>query len=262
MNGNFCMTRVLRLLLVLIPVLIGLVFLPADGNARSKDDKNACRQAVQCNVCGQGLQVTMEELEKHPEDYYGKTVTVTGEMHRIFTDNVFTIEDSGFLRDHDILIISTAPREQVLTPVEDSIDPGKDVTVTGVVQPYDRGKLECAYGPLNLESREGHSFTKNPVIIVDRPKTAMVVDMTLEKPVPEPVISAPESQPVPEPQPAPEPPAIAQPAPEPPAAAEPAPAPAPVEEQQPSLPRTASNLPVLLLVGLLALSGALIRSEA
>jgi hypothetical protein len=255
MNGNLCLTRVFRLLLVLIPVLIGLVFLPVNGNA--KDEKNACRQAVQatCNAC-ESLQVTMEELEKHPEDYYGKTVTVTGEMHRIFTDNVFTIEDSGFLRDHDILVISTAPREQVLTPANlscnqcpsaDSLDPGKDVTVTGVVQPYDRGKLECAYGPLNLESREGHSFTKNPVIIVDRPKaTAMVT------PPPEPVISAPE--PAPPTPPAPQPEVIILPAPEPP------PAPAPVvEEPKPSLPRTASNLPVLALVGLLAFSGALLK---
>jgi hypothetical protein len=33
---------------------------------------------------------------------------------------------------------------------------------------YDCQSLECLYGLLNLESREGHSFTKGPVLIVEK----------------------------------------------------------------------------------------------
>jgi len=115
--------------------------------------------------------VSMEELEKHPEDYYGKLVTVDGELHQTFSDKVFTIVDRGFFRDRDILVISSVPKTEAVIPLEESLEPGRNVRVTGVVQPYDSVKLECAYGPLHLESTEGHSFTKNPVLIIRQTRT-------------------------------------------------------------------------------------------
>jgi hypothetical protein len=205
----------------------------------------------------------MEELEANPESYYGKTVTVEGELHRIFNDKVFTIEDDGFWRDKDILVIGNNPMEQVAVradesevdddeaklccpdgsyvAVEEALEPGDDVLITGVVQPYDRGKLECAYGPLNLESREGHSFTKNPVIIVDKAKPVA------EMPQPEieefAVVIEPVEPPAAEPLPEPAPPVAMIEPPKPPEA----------------LPRTAGNLALLAVAGVLALCGGLIK---
>jgi hypothetical protein len=119
-----------------------------------------------------GQTVKLDDLIDKQEQYYGKIVTVDGEMHRIFTDRVFTIEDDDFLRDDDVLIISDVPRQQAVVALEKSIDPGKNVRVTGFVHKYDRQELECLYGPLQVESREGHSFTKSPVLIVQRMQTA------------------------------------------------------------------------------------------
>jgi hypothetical protein len=93
-------------------------------------------------------------------------------MHRIFTDKVFTIEDDDLLRDDDVLIISNVPRAQAVVALQNSIDPGKNVRVTGFVHKYDRQELECLYGPLQVVSREGHSFTKSPVLIVQRVQAA------------------------------------------------------------------------------------------
>jgi hypothetical protein len=121
--------------------------------------------------------VSIRELQNNPEEFYNKTVTVDGELHRDFTENVFTI-DGGGIRDRDMLVISTDPKGDIVVPLEHSLKSGKSVRITGVVEPYDRGKLECAYGPLKLEGFEGHSFTKMPVLIVDRtPKKTSMLDV-------------------------------------------------------------------------------------
>jgi hypothetical protein len=161
----------------------------------------------------------------HPEEYLGKTITVDGEMHRQFTDRVFTIEDDGFFRDRDMLVISVTPMNESVIPLQDSFDRGKNVRVTGVVRPFDRDQLECLYGPLNLESREGKSFTKNPVLIIGfKPPTPVAVVI--------------EEKPAPPPEPAPAP-AVELP---------PPPPPAPMPEP-PELPRTASDVPFAAAAG-------------
>ena len=163
-----------------------------------------------------GQTVKLDDLIDHKEQYYGKIVTVKGEMHRIFTDQVFTIEDDDLIKDDDVLVISDVPRAQAVVALEKSIDPGKDVRVTGFVHQYDRDKLECLYGPLHLESREGHSFTKSPVLIVQRVQAAASTQA--------PSQTAPEQRAAAEPQ-------------------------AAVPE---GLPRTASGLPLIGLLGLAA----------
>jgi hypothetical protein len=228
----------------LILIMVGILCFSINGMAAHDPlGQSDCRQSFRNTVAAADtdspLEVDIDDLQDYPENYYGKAVTVEGEMHRIFTDNVFTIEDSGFFTDDDVLIISTVPRAEALTPVRESIDPGRDVRVSGVVVPYDRGKLECAYGPLNLESREGHSFTKNPVLIIDKtepPRTAVLI---FEESAPVPDLPAVEPEPeaiAPAPEPMPEP-----------------------EAPMPALPTTAGHLPLLAVAGLLALCGGLIR---
>src|SRR5215475_3750227 len=83
----------------LIPIVIGISLLPLHGMAFQEPTAGAtCKQIMPMtwdtrtactNECS--TVVSMEELEKHPEDYYGKLVTVDGELHRTFSDNVFTI---------------------------------------------------------------------------------------------------------------------------------------------------------------------------
>jgi len=102
-------------------------------------------------------------------------------------------------------------------------------------------KFECVYGLLNIKSHEGSSFTKNPVIIVDRrPKQTAAVE-------PPP---APEPEPTPEPEPLP-PVAVYIPEPMP----EPMPEAVIIEE----LPRTSGSTPLLALGSIVALAGALVE---
>jgi len=168
-----------------------------------------------------GQTVKLDDLIDHKEQYYGKIVTVKGEMHRIFNDHVFTIEDDDLIKDDDVLIISDVPRAQAVVALEKSIDPGKNVSVTGFVHKYDREELECLYGPLQLESREGHSFTKSPVLIVQKVQPASTQAQAPSPTTPERVAVAEPQAPAPE-----------------------------------ALPRTASSLPLLGLLGLVAVLAA------
>jgi hypothetical protein len=226
------------LLLVLLVVIWSLPAAMGQGNCRQSILESRDRQTV-----NEPIAVSMKELENAPDDFYGKTVTVEGELHRTFTDKVFTIEDGGTFRDKDILVISTVPMEEAVVALDDELEEGEDVSVTAFVVPYDRGKLECAFGPLSLDSREGHSFTKNPVLIIDRTEPKASQPVELHKPAftpPDPPTPVDVEPPAPAPTPAP------------------APAPAP-EFKEKTLPKTASPLPLLGLVGLLALNGAILR---
>jgi hypothetical protein len=153
--------------------------LPLFATARQQDPRpNAatCRQytkpAIRMSAGETGQTVKLDDLIDDKEQYYGKIVTVEGEMHRIFSDRIFTIEDDDLLRDDDVLIISDVPRAQAVVALENSTEPGKNVRVTGFVHKYDQQELECLYGPLQVESREGHSFTKSPVLIVQKVQVA------------------------------------------------------------------------------------------
>jgi len=244
MNCQVYMNRkFLRLLFgaKLIPILFGMCLLPIAGMAQQPTGMADCKQGLtRSDNQDNPIVVTIEELRKNRDNYYGKTVTVDGNIHRTFTDNVFTIEDKALVKgDPDVLVISTVPKPEAVTSLdmkERSVDRGKRVRLTGVVQPYDRGKLECAYGPLHLESREGHSFTRSPVVIVEKTESAkaeMPAPINLGKPtptLPESATPAPESTPA-----------------------------QPEAETPKSLPKTAGDLPLLALAGLLSIGGALLK---
>jgi hypothetical protein len=169
MQSTLCINRTCsRLLLTarLIAILIGISFLPISGMAaqQSEDD---CKQMLMSGGATNSENpaiVSIEELRTHGDTYYGTAVTVDGEVHRAFTDKVLTIEDKSFFKeDPDVLVIATMAASEAVIPLDHAFEKGKKVRVTGIVQPYDRGKLECAFGPLHLESRKGHSFTTGPV---------------------------------------------------------------------------------------------------
>jgi hypothetical protein len=209
-------------------VIAIVCLLPLFATARQQTPRTgaaACTQYTKPTIpsnAGAGETVKLDDLIDHKDRYMGKVVTVTGEMHRIFNDHTFTIEDDDLFKDDDVLIISDVPRAQAVTALEKSIEPGKNVRVTGFVYEYDKQKLECLYGPLQTESRDGHSFTKAPVLIVQKVQPAATA------------VTAPGQA---------EPNQLALAQPEQPAPAAPA-------ETPTALPKTASSLPFVGLFGL------------
>jgi hypothetical protein len=221
------MPRALRLSLVLIAVFT----LSAFGSARQNPvDENKCGTTQTTIAAGPAVAAKLDTVLNHPDDYFGKTVTVEGEMHRTFSDQVFSIEDDDFLRDDDLLIITTSSKSEVVVPVKDSIEEGKDVRVTGVIQPFNRTEMECKYGPLQIESRASHYKEGSPVMIIERSKLATLDSSEREKPSP-----AREVEPIP------------------------APVAGELETKSPEeteLPRTGSELPLIFFSGVLSILAA------
>jgi len=194
-----------------------------------------------------GSDTKLDTVLNHPADYFGKSVTVEGEMHRTFSDKVFSIEDDDFLRDDDLLIITNTSKSEVVKPVKDSIAEGKDVCVTGVIQPFNRSEMESKFGPLNIESRASHYKEGSPVMIIERTKAvADTASIDREKPLPEAAAE-------PTPEHAAEP--IAEPTPEPKAkpVTEPVPSELETKSTEQELPATASPIPLIGLGGLLSM---------
>jgi hypothetical protein len=222
-----------KVLLTVIAIASVSLFAIA-GQQDPRTDDATCRQytkpTIRMNAGETGQMVKLDDLIDKQDQFIGKIVTVEGEMHRIFSERVFTIEDDDLLRDDDVLIISDVPRQQAVVALENSIDPGKNVRVTGFVHKYDQKELECLYGPLQTESREGHSFTKSPVLIVQRVQAA---EAQAPSEVPQGLAAAEERE-----------------------AQAPAPERAPVE-QAAALPRTAGEMPFIGLLGLVLVATAL-----
>jgi len=185
------------------------------------------------------LEVSLRELYDHPEEYYGKTVTVQAEVDDTFNQNTFTIQDDGY---ESMVIKRGAACDKVQVTEDREWEDGTDVSVTGVVEPFDRDKLECAYGPLEMERKEHDLFTRSPVLIVSEPPKAAEL-------APPPVIHEEETVIIteaapPEPLPAPEKEVAVA------VIEEPA-----IEEPE-ALPRTASGLPLAGIAGLFSLLAA------
>ena len=147
--------------LLVATLLTVLIAIPSINGWAQEDCKETMNAAVTAASSQDPITISMKDLQKRPEQYYGKEVTVAGEVSRAFGPNIFTIR----ARNQDILVISSVPRAEVVVPLNAK---AKRVRLTGVVQPYDRGTLECAYGPLNLEGAEGRSFTNNAVLIINK----------------------------------------------------------------------------------------------
>jgi hypothetical protein len=222
---------------------------PSETMTREKpSSESACeRVANRCAAAGTAenpLRVELRELYDHPEEYYGKTVTVKAEIDDTFNENTFTVQDNGY---ENMVIKRGAACDKVQLLKDDEWKDGRPIEVTGVVEPFDRDKLECAYGPLDMERKEHDGFTKAPVLIVSETQTAQLTPVIVEE---EAIVITPA-----EPEAAP---SEAEAAPSEPeaevAAALPQEEPIAAEPEKPTaLPRTSSGLPLAGLAGLLSL---------
>jgi hypothetical protein len=106
--------------------------------------------------------VSIEQIAEHPEEWYGKTVTVRGKVDDIFHRNVFDVEEGGFLGDDELLIV-----QAVTSPARK-----KDewLSVTGRVQRFVDLDLERQErdGDARLPDEVTIQFEKRPVIVATR----------------------------------------------------------------------------------------------
>ena len=192
---------------------------------------------------------------KHHKDnaHIGHEVTVTGDVDKIYGPSTFVMDadDIGY-HDH-ILVVSVMPNVRP----RGEIKKGKDVTATGTVRLLDRAKLEHEFGKINFGSTPMKKWEGKPILVMG---VRQYAEAHRPKPVQQAVVEQPQQPTIVIIQPLAEEPEVER---EKPSEVEPTPettpeetAPAAVEETPAptKLPKTASPLPALGLVGLLSLT--------
>lgn len=103
-----------------------------------------------------------EEISEQPEQYYGQTIAVSGEVGDQLSTNTFQLEDEGWFEGDEILVIgaSTIP----------TLDEDEEVVVTGTLRPFVAAEFERDYDltwDLDLQEQIEAEYTEKPVLVAE-----------------------------------------------------------------------------------------------
>jgi hypothetical protein len=225
-----------------------------------------------------------DDVLDHPNLYAGREATLEGRVDHIYSPTTFAMQDNYDLIGGDrILMISVMPAGaksgatvttgrdadtptpaiELVQRLQNDFKEGKIIRATGTVRMFDRAALEQEFGTIDFGSTPLDKFNNQPVLLLGAREYAMFQQRKQAEQQAQ--VITPPPAPAPPPEAAPPPPAPVPPAPEPAPPApevqptpEPAPAiapePEPPVQTQPTLPRTATPMPLIALTGLMALA--------
>lgn len=101
------------------------------------------------------------ELTSNPSTYYGKKLTVTGEVENINSAIAYTLDEDKLLGGEDLLVLHTRPQAKVKR--------GEQVAVTGVLRPLVIADLQRDYQltwDANLQKQLVAKYRNKPVLVV------------------------------------------------------------------------------------------------
>jgi hypothetical protein len=103
-----------------------------------------------------------EEISEEPEQYYGQTIAVSGEVAEQLTPNTFTIQDEGLFGGEDILVVGVTP--------DPAVEANEEVVVTGVLRSYVAADFERDYDldwDLEVQRQVEAEYTQRPVLVAE-----------------------------------------------------------------------------------------------
>lgn len=110
------------------------------------------------------------EISENPEQYYGETLAVTGEVGDIQSEDTFTLEEDQLLGAEDLLVIYAQPRAG--SPASEAVPPtitdDEQVAVTGVLRPFVISELERDYEltwEAGVQEQLEADYSERPVLI-------------------------------------------------------------------------------------------------
>lgn len=103
-----------------------------------------------------------EEVTEEPEQYYGQTIAVSGEIGELISNNTFRLQEEGWFEGDEVLVIgaSTLP----------TLDEAEEVVVTGTLRPFVASEFEQEYDltwDLDLQEQLEAEYTEKPVLVAD-----------------------------------------------------------------------------------------------
>jgi hypothetical protein len=112
------------------------------------------------------------EISDNPEQYYGKTLAVTGKVTDLETGSAFTVEENRLLGSEDLLVIYATPKaggqKPLTTTPPAAVTDGDTVAVTGVLRPFVLSDLKRDYNVTwnsELQQKLEEDYSNKPVLI-------------------------------------------------------------------------------------------------
>lgn len=110
------------------------------------------------------------EISENPEQYYGETLAVTGEVEEIQSEDTFTLQEDQLLGANSLLVIYAQPKagsseSQAVPP---TITDDEQVAVTGVLRPFVVSELERDYDltwDAGVQKQLEADYSEKPVLI-------------------------------------------------------------------------------------------------
>lgn len=111
------------------------------------------------------------EISENPEQYYGETLAVTGEVEDIQSEGTFTLQEDQLLGANNLLVIYAQPKAgspaaQAAPPP--TITDDEQVAVTGVLRPFIIAELERDYDltwDAGVQQQLETDYSERPVLI-------------------------------------------------------------------------------------------------
>jgi hypothetical protein len=111
------------------------------------------------------------EISENPDQYYGETLAVTGEVEEIQSEGTFTLQEDQLLGANSLLVIYAQPKasspEAQAAPLP-TITDDEQVAVTGVLRPFVISELERDYDltwDAGVQQQLEADYSERPVLI-------------------------------------------------------------------------------------------------
>lgn len=121
------------------------------------------------------------EISENPEQYYGETLAVTGEVGEIQSEGTFTLDEDRLLGAEDLLVIYAQPKAgtSASEAVPPTITDDEQVAVTGVLRPFVVSELERDYDltwDAGVQEQLEADYSERPVLIATAVYSSAIPD--------------------------------------------------------------------------------------
>ncbi len=133
------------------------------------EEQAAATSGAEAESEGPAAGVVISDITDNPQEYFGTTATVSGEVNDVLTPNAFTIGGEDFLGTDELLIVGVQQLPNIVEGVEGEVEVGQDdiVQVTGTVREFNVTEIEDEVG-YALDDGVFGEFEGEPVVVAKK----------------------------------------------------------------------------------------------
>ncbi len=151
-------------------LLLGIVGLAGCGRdnrgtrERSAEESAQQRQTETQQRDREAVGHMIQNINKEPQNYYGKTVTVSGEVKKLLNPRAFEVSGEG-MTHNDMLVVTKKPLSD-MTAQAGQLAENARVEVSGIVRPFDTREIGKEVG-FTLDDQMFKDWRNKPVVIAE-----------------------------------------------------------------------------------------------